>query len=32
MPRNWIIVASKTHVMVGVAGGFCQANHGKAAL
>lgn len=31
MPRYWIIVASKAHVMVGVAGGFAQANHGKAA-
>ena len=27
----WIIVASKDHVQRGLAGGFIQANHGKAA-
>jgi hypothetical protein len=27
--RYWIAVASKDHVMAGVAGGFMQANHGK---
>jgi hypothetical protein len=27
----WIIVASKDHLQRGVAGGFIQANHGKAA-
>ena len=30
-PKYWIIVASRDHVMRGVAGGFAQANHGKAA-
>ncbi len=29
--KYWIIVASKDHVQRGVAGGFIQANHGKAA-
>jgi hypothetical protein len=29
--RYWIIVASKDHVQRGLAGGFIQANHGKAA-
>jgi predicted RNA-binding protein len=28
-PRYWIIVASREHVMLGVAGGFAQAGHGK---
>jgi hypothetical protein len=28
-PRYWIIVASQDHVMLGVAGGFAQAGHGK---
>ena len=28
--RYWIGVASKEHVMGGVAGGFCQLSHGKA--
>jgi hypothetical protein len=28
--RYWIGVASKEHVSFGVAGGFCQLNHGKA--
>ena len=28
--KYWIIAASKDHVMKGVEGGFCQANHGKA--
>lgn len=28
--KYWIIAASKNHVMRGVEGGFCQANHGKA--
>jgi len=27
----WIIVASKDHLQRGIAGGFIQANHGKAA-
>ena len=27
--RYWIIVASRKHVQIGVAGGFAQANHGK---
>ena len=27
--KYWIAVASKDHVMKGVAGGFMQANHGK---
>lgn len=30
--RYWIGVASRDHVMKGVAGGFCQLGHGKAAL
>lgn len=29
--KYWIIVASKGHLQRGVAGGFIQANHGKAA-
>ena len=29
--KYWIAVASKDHVMRGVAGGFIQANHGKQA-
>jgi hypothetical protein len=29
MPRYWIIVASREHVKLGVAGGFAQAGHGK---
>lgn len=29
--RYWIVVASKDHVQGGVAGGFAQACHGKAA-
>ena|SRR5579871_125721 len=29
--RFWIGVASRDHVMAGVAGGFCQLGHGKAA-
>lgn len=28
-PRYWIGVASRGHVMKGVAGGFCQLSHGK---
>ena len=28
--RYWIAVASKNHVGLGVAGGFCQIGHGKA--
>ena len=28
--KYWIIAASKDHVMKGVKGSFCQANHGKA--
>ncbi|MGD0081262.1 MAG: EVE domain-containing protein [Methanoregula sp.] len=28
-PRYWIIVASREHVKLGVAGGFAQAGHGK---
>lgn len=31
MARNWIGVASADHVRRGVAGGFMQVNHGKAA-
>lgn len=31
LPRYWIIVASKEHVMLGVDGGFAMANHGKRA-
>lgn len=30
MTRYWIGVASKDHVLRGVAGGFCQLCHGKA--
>jgi hypothetical protein len=30
-PKYYIVVASKNHVQRGVAGGFIQANHGKAA-
>jgi len=30
MPRFWIGVASREHVRLGVAGGFCQLCHGKA--
>lgn len=30
-PRHWIGVASLDHVRLGVAGGFCQLCHGKAA-
>lgn len=29
--KYWVIVASKDHVAKGLEGGFCQANHGKAA-
>jgi hypothetical protein len=29
-PRHWIGVASRDHVIRGVAGGFCQLGHGKA--
>lgn len=29
--QTWIIVASKDHLQRGIAGGFIQANHGKAA-
>ena len=29
--RFWIGVASRDHVLYGVAGGFCQLGHGKAA-
>lgn len=29
--RYWIVVASREHVMLGVQGGFMQANHGKRA-
>lgn len=28
-PRYWILVASREHVKLGVAGGFAQAGHGK---
>src|SRR5512132_70505 len=28
--QAWIIVASKDHLQRGIAGGFIQANHGKA--
>jgi len=28
-PRYWILVASREHVLLGVAGGFAQAGHGK---
>lgn len=27
--QYWIVVASREHVMLGVEGGFAQANHGK---
>ena len=27
--RFWIVVASREHVMLGVSGGFAQANHGR---
>ena len=30
-PRYFLIVASRDHVLKGVEGGFCQANHGKKA-
>ena len=30
-PRYWVGVASQDHVARGVAGGFCQLGHGKAA-
>ena len=30
-PRYWVGVASQDHVACGVAGGFCQLGHGKAA-
>jgi len=29
--KYWLGVASEEHVMLGVKGGFCQLNHGKAA-
>jgi hypothetical protein len=29
--NHWMIVASRDHLMRGVEGGFCQANHGKRA-
>ncbi|MBS0528520.1 MAG: EVE domain-containing protein, partial [Proteobacteria bacterium] len=29
--RHWIVVASADHIALGRAGGFMQANHGKAA-
>jgi hypothetical protein len=29
--KYWIVVASKDHLQRGIAGGFIQANHGKAA-
>jgi hypothetical protein len=29
--KYWIGVVSREHVKIGVAGGFCQLNHGKAA-
>lgn len=29
MPKYWILIASKNHVMQAVNGGFAQANHGK---
>lgn len=29
MPKYWIAVASREHVMRGVAGNFCQVCHGK---
>ena len=29
MTKYWVIVASKDHVLAGMAGGFCQACHGK---
>ena len=31
LPRYWVGVASQDHVARGVAGGFCQLGHGKAA-
>ena len=31
MTQYWIGVASRDHVKLGVAGGFCQLSHGKAA-
>jgi predicted RNA-binding protein len=31
LPRYWIIVASRDHVMLGVEGGFAQAGHGRRA-
>ncbi len=31
MSRYWIGVASRDHVMTGVAGGFCQLGHGRQA-
>ena len=31
-PRHWIGVVSRQHVLRGVAGGFAQIGHGKAAL
>ena len=31
MSRNWIVVAAADHVRLGLAGGFMQAGHGKAA-
>ena len=31
LPRYWVAVVSANHVAVGVAEGFCQACHGKAA-
>ena len=30
-PRFWLIVSSRDHILRGVEGGFCQANHGKKA-
>ncbi len=32
LPRYWIGVASKDHVLKGVQGGFCQLCHGKNSL
>ena len=29
MPKYWIAVASKEHVVRGISGGFCQVCHGK---
>lgn len=31
MPKHWVGVVSREHVMTGVKGGFCQVNHGKEA-